>query len=101
MAGAPSKGIFDFTARSAAPERSIEPGRPWYRHVIYAPKPTYAPEVLPGVSEALDAGNLKQLADQVARLATALDRAAAVLETTPRRSTLIHTTTSCSSAARK
>ena len=31
------------------------PGRPWYRHLVYAPKFTYAPELLPGVSEALDA----------------------------------------------
>ena len=29
------------------------PGRPWYRHSIYAPKFTYAPEVLPGVAEAV------------------------------------------------
>ena len=36
------------------------PGRPWYRHLIYAPKPTYAPEVLPGVTEALDAGDRAQ-----------------------------------------
>jgi N-acetylated-alpha-linked acidic dipeptidase len=55
------------------------PGRPWYRHLIYAPKATYAPELLPGVAEALDAGNRAQLADQVARLAAALDRAAATL----------------------
>ena len=55
------------------------PGRPWYRHLIYAPKPTYAPEVLPGVAEALDAGDRARLASQVARLAAALDRAADVL----------------------
>ena len=29
------------------------PGRPWYRHQIYAPKFTYAPELLPGVAEAV------------------------------------------------
>jgi N-acetylated-alpha-linked acidic dipeptidase len=55
------------------------PGRPWYRHLIYAPKPTYAPEVLPGVAEALDAGDRGRLAEQVGRLAAALDRAAAIL----------------------
>jgi hypothetical protein len=32
-------------------------GRPWYRHLIYAPRFTYAPEVLPGVSEAIEAGD--------------------------------------------
>jgi N-acetylated-alpha-linked acidic dipeptidase len=55
------------------------PGRPWYRHLIYAPKATYAPEVLPGVAEALDAGDRKEIAVQVAQLAAALDRAAALL----------------------
>ena len=33
------------------------PGRPWYRHLLFAPKPTYEPEVLPGVTEALAAGD--------------------------------------------
>ena len=55
------------------------PGRPWYRHLIYAPKPTYAAEVLPGVAEALEAGDRKRLDDQVSRLTAALTRAAAVL----------------------
>jgi len=55
------------------------PGRPWYRHLIYAPKPTYAPEVLPGVAEAIDAGDRARLASQVARLIAALDRAADAL----------------------
>ena len=39
------------------------PGRPWYRHLLFAPKPTYAAEVLPGVTEAMDARDRKQLAD--------------------------------------
>ena len=55
------------------------PGRPWYRHLIYAPKATYAPEVLPGVAEALEAGDRAQLGVQVAHLAAALDRASATL----------------------
>jgi N-acetylated-alpha-linked acidic dipeptidase len=56
------------------------PGRPWYRHLIYAPKPTYAPEVLPGVAEAIEAGDRGRLAAQVARVVAALDRASAVLK---------------------
>jgi N-acetylated-alpha-linked acidic dipeptidase len=56
------------------------PGRPWYRHLIYAPKPTYAPEVLPGVAEALDVRDRKQVVVQVAHLIAALDRAAAILK---------------------
>jgi N-acetylated-alpha-linked acidic dipeptidase len=55
------------------------PGRPWYRHLLYAPKPTYAPEVLPGVAEALERRDRKQLTTQVAHLVAALDRAAAIL----------------------
>jgi N-acetylated-alpha-linked acidic dipeptidase len=55
------------------------PGRPWYRHLLFAPKPTYAPEVLPGVAEALATRNAKELSTQVTRLAAALDRAAAIL----------------------
>jgi N-acetylated-alpha-linked acidic dipeptidase len=66
-------------AERALLDRDGIPGRPWYRHLIYAPKPTYAPEVLPGVAEAIDAGDRARLADQIARLAAALDRAAATL----------------------
>jgi len=55
------------------------PERPWYRHLLYAPKPTYAAEVLPGVSEALEAKDRARLDGQVAALAAALNRAAAVL----------------------
>jgi N-acetylated-alpha-linked acidic dipeptidase len=55
------------------------PGRPWYRHQIYAPKYTYAPEVLPGLAEAIDAGDARRVAEQEKRLAAALDRAAAAL----------------------
>jgi len=64
--------------RSLLDMRGI-PGRPWYRHQIYAPKYTYAPEVLPGLAEAVDAGDAARVAEQEARLAAALDRAAAAL----------------------
>lgn len=55
------------------------PGRPWYRHQIYAPKFTYAPELLPAVAEAVQNGNAADVARQAKRLAAALDRAAAAL----------------------
>jgi N-acetylated-alpha-linked acidic dipeptidase len=58
------------------------PGRPWYRHLIYAPKFTYAPEVLPGVAEAVDAGDVARARAQADRLAAALRRAAAALAET-------------------
>ena len=55
------------------------PERPWYRHLLYAPKPTYAAEVLPGVAEALEAKDRARLDGQVAALVAALNRAATVL----------------------
>jgi N-acetylated-alpha-linked acidic dipeptidase len=59
------------------------PGRPWYRHLIYAPKPTYAAEVLPGVTEAIAARDRRRMTSQVARLVAAIDRAARVLNPGP------------------
>jgi len=55
------------------------PGRPWYRHQIYAPKYTYAPDLLPGVAAALDTGDRRMLDEQVKKLAAAIDRAASAL----------------------
>ena len=55
------------------------PGRPWYRHQIYAPKYTYAPELLPGVAEAVTAGNSDAVAEQIVKLIAALDRATRTL----------------------
>ena len=54
-------------------------GRPWYRHLIYAPAFTYRPQVLPGISEAIEAHAPARLAEEEHRLAAALDRAAHAL----------------------
>ena len=67
-------------AERALTDRAGIPGRPWYRHLIYAPRPTYAPEVLPGVAEAIDVGDRARVAEQAERLAAALDRASAILK---------------------
>ncbi len=58
------------------------PGRPWYRHTIYAPGEFtgYAAVVIPGVNEAIDAKEAGRAEEQMAILADALDRASAVLE---------------------
>lgn len=53
-------------------------GRPWYRHLVYAPKFTYEPLVLPGVAEALARGD-GTFGAEAGRLAAAIRRAAAVL----------------------
>jgi len=61
------------------------PNRPWYRHLVFAPKPTYAPELLPGVAEAQDAGDTAETARETARLARAIDRLAAAFSGDQRR----------------
>jgi len=54
-------------------------GRPWYRHLIYAPAFTYQSQVLPGISDAIEVRVPAHLAEEERRLAAALDRAAHAL----------------------
>jgi len=58
------------------------PNRPWFRHAIYAPGvyTGYAAVVIPGVNEAIDAGDLERTRQQIAVLAAAVNRAAKVLD---------------------
>jgi N-acetylated-alpha-linked acidic dipeptidase len=58
------------------------PHRPWFRHAIYAPGEYtgYAAVVIPGVNEALDKGDSERARQQLAALATTLERAAKTLE---------------------
>jgi N-acetylated-alpha-linked acidic dipeptidase len=58
------------------------PHRSWFRHAIYAPGEYtgYAAVVIPGVNEALDKGDAERARQQLAVLASALDRAAKALE---------------------
>jgi N-acetylated-alpha-linked acidic dipeptidase len=58
------------------------PHRPWFRHAIYAPGEYtgYAAVVIPGVNEAIDKGDAKRAREQLAVLATALEKAAKTLE---------------------
>ena len=58
-------------------------GRPWFKHLIYAPRPTYKPLVLPALTEAIEAGDRKLAIAEVDRLVRALNRAAAALEFGP------------------
>jgi N-acetylated-alpha-linked acidic dipeptidase len=71
-------------ARLAAEERALLddqgiPDRPWFRHMIYAPLPSYEAETLPGLREALLANDLERARQQAERLGGALDRAIASL----------------------
>ena len=58
------------------------PHRPWYKHTIYDPGEFtgYAAVVIPGVNEAIDAGDNARAEAQLAVLAKQLNAAAAVLE---------------------
>jgi N-acetylated-alpha-linked acidic dipeptidase len=58
------------------------PGRPWYKHTIYAPGEFtgYAAVVIPGVNEAIDAKDAPRAQQQMAILAEALNRATITLE---------------------
>ncbi len=58
------------------------PNRPWFRHAIYAPGEYtgYAAVVIPGVNEAIDAGDEARTQQQLAALTAAINRAAEKLE---------------------
>jgi N-acetylated-alpha-linked acidic dipeptidase len=56
------------------------PGRPWFRHLVYAPLPSYAAETLPGVREAIVDNDAARVSAQASNLAQALRRAADRLE---------------------
>jgi N-acetylated-alpha-linked acidic dipeptidase len=58
------------------------PGRPWYKHTIYAPGEYtgYAAVVIPGVNEAIDAKDLSRAQGQMAALTEAINRANGTLE---------------------
>jgi N-acetylated-alpha-linked acidic dipeptidase len=55
------------------------PGRPWFRHQIYAPLPTYAPDLLPGLSEAARRGDRDAATKAAADLAQRFRARAATL----------------------
>jgi N-acetylated-alpha-linked acidic dipeptidase len=58
------------------------PDRPWYRHVVYAPGlyTGYGVKTIPGVREAVDAGNYARAAEQASIVVRALQRAAKTLQ---------------------
>jgi N-acetylated-alpha-linked acidic dipeptidase len=53
--------------------------RPFFKHLIYAPQPTYREEVLPRIWEAIDRGAWDDVPRYDAQLAAAFDRAAGLL----------------------
>lgn len=56
------------------------PGRPWFRHALYAPKFTYAAMSLPGVQEAADEQDWARANTQATALAARINAAAVMVE---------------------
>jgi len=56
------------------------PGRPWFKHVLYAPRYTYAAMSLPGVQEAVDKGNWALARAQLAVVSAKIAAAAAATQ---------------------
>jgi N-acetylated-alpha-linked acidic dipeptidase len=56
------------------------PKRPWFKHLIYACKFTYAPEVLPGVTEAVEEKDWALAKEQISLLDKAISRADRTLQ---------------------
>jgi N-acetylated-alpha-linked acidic dipeptidase len=84
IAAADGPRLAELNRRALAFERAfIDPpgltGRPWFRHLLLAPDRTYAPRVLPGITDAIDRGDSERIVAEAARLARALRRAAASL----------------------
>jgi N-acetylated-alpha-linked acidic dipeptidase len=68
------------------------PGRAWFKHLLYAPRYTYAAMSLPGVTEAAEAGDWTRAQAQLALLVAKADentarvtRAAELLDRSPRK----------------
>ena len=58
------------------------PGRPWYKHLIYAPGllTGYGAKTLPGVREAIEGRRWDEASDYIGRTAKALDAVSAKLD---------------------
>ncbi len=58
------------------------PGRPWYRHQIYAPGlyTGYGVKTLPGVRESIEQKQWKRAEEQIARVGKALENAGHAIE---------------------
>jgi N-acetylated-alpha-linked acidic dipeptidase len=55
------------------------PGRPWFKHMLYAARYTYAHLELPGITEAVEKQDWRTAREQTDRLVEALARNTALL----------------------
>ncbi len=79
--GLPAERAREVNALLAQVERALtEPtgleGRAFFRHLIYAPQPTYREEVLPRLFEAIEAGRWEKIPAYEKELVAAFERAA-------------------------
>jgi beta-lactamase class A len=56
------------------------PGRPWFKHLLYAPRYTYAAMTLPGITEAAEEGDWPRATSQLSLVVDALARNTALAE---------------------
>jgi N-acetylated-alpha-linked acidic dipeptidase len=73
-----NRGILEVERNWLDPEGL--PGRPWFRHTLYAARFTYAHLELPGITEAAEAGDRDRVARQSAVLEHALARNASLVD---------------------
>ena len=50
------------------------PGRPWFQHLLYAARYTYAHLEFPGLTEAVEKGDWKLASDQAVLIQRALEK---------------------------
>ena len=85
MAQAIASGRLDAAAAARVNEQLMQvernwcnpqgiPGRPWFKHSLYAARYTYAHLELPGLTEAAEAGDWKVAAEQAKILEDELDQ---------------------------
>ncbi len=55
------------------------PNRPWFKHLVYACKYTYAPEVIPGITEAVREKDWERAKSQILLLSKAVEKASSIL----------------------
>jgi N-acetylated-alpha-linked acidic dipeptidase len=65
--------------RALTEERGLK-SRPFFKHLIYAPQPTYRDEVLPRIWEAIDAGAWDEIAVYERELVAAFERAGSLAD---------------------
>jgi len=65
--------------RALCDEKGL-PDRPWFKHLIYGCRYTYAPLLFPGFTEAVEEGDMARAHEREKVLATALRRSAETIE---------------------